>query len=416
MRWFLRLTVAGAVVNAGSGCSNIHVKKVPVEKRIAGKDHHVKGFRYYVARPYIVVKKRLPVVKQTWQTKLVMVKYVGQTPIQPTPEYALLGLTPEPGHDGFGLYDLSGHPLEWSEWQVGPAVTSKQASAQPSGGQGGGAQTPVTTTPPAAGTAAPVSGTTTVITGVGRITTVTTTTGGAPGAGTPGTPAAPGSSAPVPPRVGAGRPGNAPADIGAPGDTSLSGVLPVPGVMAGGAPAGQTPAPAADPNPAKPADATPTDAIQVVNLPDFEEQFAIRNSNFAAEGKYDLHFTDGWSLDSMTGEWNATQVPVRILQSIQNAIGALSQFEQKSIPALRQAPAAPAPAAPKDKFAETPVPSEIRFEITREYAIEPGIYRVQKSWERLPAGPPDALSQEAAFGLLKDLGLPVVESNSVKKL
>ena len=54
-RWVGGLMAAAAA----AGCANVHVKKVPVELRAAGQDHHVHGFRYYLTRPYIVVSRRI---------------------------------------------------------------------------------------------------------------------------------------------------------------------------------------------------------------------------------------------------------------------------------------------------------------------------------------------------------------------
>src|SRR5947208_14271631 len=48
---FLALTLLGAL----GGCANLDVKKVPLAQRAAGCDHE-QGFRYYLNRPYIVVK------------------------------------------------------------------------------------------------------------------------------------------------------------------------------------------------------------------------------------------------------------------------------------------------------------------------------------------------------------------------
>jgi hypothetical protein len=138
--------------------------------------------------------------------------------------------------------------------------------------------------------------------------------------------------------------------------------------------------------------------IQVVMLPDFEEQMAIRDRNFAAKSAYDLHFTDGWQLDSVNGAWNSTELPVRILQSIGKVIRVAEALQLQAL----QAPAASfaAPTAHAQNFAGRP----IIVNITRRYYLEPGIYRVQKSWEKHPA---ECTTVGAAAGLLTDLGLEV---------
>jgi hypothetical protein len=65
--WCRSITVAAALgsVAAGCfGCSNLVVKKVPVDDRIAGTDCQ-QGFRYYLNRPYLVVKKPILVCENT---------------------------------------------------------------------------------------------------------------------------------------------------------------------------------------------------------------------------------------------------------------------------------------------------------------------------------------------------------------
>jgi hypothetical protein len=46
-----------------SGCANLEVHKIPVEKRMEGCDH-ADGFRYYLSRPYVLVKAPIQVATQ----------------------------------------------------------------------------------------------------------------------------------------------------------------------------------------------------------------------------------------------------------------------------------------------------------------------------------------------------------------
>jgi len=48
-----------------------------------------------------------------------------------------------------------------------------------------------------------------------------------------------------------------------------------------------------------------------------------------------------------------------------------------------------------------------------EQSIEPGIYRVQKSWERAAGTTLTGLPEEQLCGLLSDVGLPLVGSIAV---
>jgi hypothetical protein len=60
----LRIVSAVLVVGATTGgCSNLCARKVPVGQRICGKDHQ-QGFRYYLNRPYLVVKKPIPLYER----------------------------------------------------------------------------------------------------------------------------------------------------------------------------------------------------------------------------------------------------------------------------------------------------------------------------------------------------------------
>lgn len=149
-------------------------------------------------------------------------------------------------------------------------------------------------------------------------------------------------------------------------------------------------------------DGTGTDAppgIQVVMLPDFEEQYAIRNHNVAAKSAYDLHFTDGWQLESVNGTWNATEIPVRLLQSISKVIKAAEVLQLQT---MQSAPARTFAAPQPFKMNAAGAPVVVR--LVRSYYLEPGIYRIQKSWERQEC---EVHSIGAAAGLLSDLGLEV---------
>src|SRR4051794_14643245 len=57
----LRFRIAAALLAAasGAGCSNLVVKKVPVDKRAEGRDNHIQGFRYYLNRPYLAVNDKI---------------------------------------------------------------------------------------------------------------------------------------------------------------------------------------------------------------------------------------------------------------------------------------------------------------------------------------------------------------------
>jgi hypothetical protein len=395
------------------GCANVHVQKVSVEKRMAGTDHHVCGFRYYVSRPYVVVDQAIPVAKTQWMARLVQVSVLDPQTRLPAPHgdqprlFALEGLAPEAG-DEPSYYDLSGHPLRGIN-RRDFAITVVKNADQP--GIEGASK------PPAGEQPRPRS---------------------TPGEGKGQTPkgASPPEPAQPPPLVrppgSARRPLAGAADptiaARAAGDALVRRVqgpgltqtvpAPVPGLFPGPvSPVNRAAgdllnfAAAAGAAGVRGGPAAAADHIQVIFLPDFEEQLAIRHANFAAYSKYEMHFNDGWALDGYSGNFNATQVPVAILQTIQHILGAVSDLESAMIqgrPAAKKLGGAADVAASEKAAAD-----EVWFYLQKVMQIEPGVYRVQKSWERV-APPRGAIEPAAASGLLADLGLPVVETIQVK--
>src|SRR5689334_9368146 len=77
----LKLGVTLACALAFVGCANVKVKKVSVEKRLSGHDNHVRGFRYYLNRPYIVVPQQIKLAST----------YVAVTPTKLKSQFALDG-------------------------------------------------------------------------------------------------------------------------------------------------------------------------------------------------------------------------------------------------------------------------------------------------------------------------------------
>ena len=68
-------------------------------------------------------------------------------------------------------------------------------------------------------------------------------------------------------------------------------------------------------------------------LPDFEEQYAIRNKNFLAKTQYKYTFAHGTELDAMSGSYSAVDVPVKILETVGNLITAAGAVATKGISA-----------------------------------------------------------------------------------
>src|SRR5207253_114500 len=93
----------------------------------------------------------------------------------------------------------------------------------------------------------------------------------------------------------------------------------------------------ADSPPAKPLKEDTLADVQVVYLPDFEEQMSVEHVSVLSKSKIGLAFRDGWQLRSVTGNFDATDVPVQILKTVQNAIKAAGAVEGKRLELAGQA-------------------------------------------------------------------------------
>ena len=152
--------------------------------------------------------------------------------------------------------------------------------------------------------------------------------------------------------------------------------------------------------------ATPpsSEAFQVAFLPDFEEQYAIHNCNFLAVTKYKYTFRNGTELVSMAGSYDATDVPVKILETVGKLVEAAGAVGKAKLGGG---------IAKADLALTTAGGGTANFWIRTERAIEPGLYRIQKSWERIGGTKVEEIQPDHACGLLSDVGLPIVTSVSV---
>lgn len=143
-------------------------------------------------------------------------------------------------------------------------------------------------------------------------------------------------------------------------------------------------------------------SLQVIFLPDFEQQMTVKSENILAKNKYSMEFLDGWQLASVDAHHDSTAIPVAILNTIQNAIGAAADVESNRQKLLRESDPS---GFEKSKQALQPQ----KVLITRSLYIEPGMYRLQKPSER---------SGECVggIGILEDLGVNVLETTEVQIL
>jgi hypothetical protein len=296
------------------GCANVDVRKVPLDKRVSNCDQHVNGFRYYLSRPYVVLKARIELGQVCEEVEEIAVRRVGQ-PDSVVPAYRTL-------HNNLALhpprvYSLTGEGINLKEWEI---VLREKAKSRPKALEQTSYQTEIPSGP----------------TQTNPVRNVVQT---------PSTP------------------------VGSPegGKDDFS------------------------------------NNIQVVFLPDFEEQYAVQPRNIAAKTKFELHFTDGWQLDSTAATLDSTDVPIALLNLIQNALKATSATQQKAQGTTTSGGA-------KDEGQGVRGDSHGRLVLVRTFFLEPGLYRVQKSWERTAGG--DQTVDEAMC-LLTSLGLEVHEENRI---
>jgi hypothetical protein len=332
--------LAALVLATATGCANLETRKVPLADRLNGADDKYKGFRYYLSRPYMVVSRRVCVGQQI---------VVGKLMQNEDKELFLETIDPEGGRQYLTMRGedrtknvATDESLVYLTYPPRPAETPSTGTATKppasGAGQGGGSPDVVLQPPP---------------------------------------PSKPGSDQ------------KKEADINIPPRTrdqivqTLTDTAPAPPVGA------------------KADDTTPP-PFQFVMLPDFEEQLAIKDCNFAAKGKYELKFADGWQLRSVGGAWDATEVAVRALQVLSDAVSATAAVRQEQLnklPVVKR----------KTDLADRTKGTQVIAVLVWGTYVEPGVYRLLKSSEKqAPPAVPDGGPDCPVAGILTDLGLPTV--------
>jgi hypothetical protein len=113
-------------------------------------------------------------------------------------------------------------------------------------------------------------------------------------------------------------------------------------------------------------------AIQVVYLPDFEEQMAIKHKNRLSSSKFSLDFNNGSQLSTVAGSFNSAEVPIKIAQTISTAIESAAAIASSALTTL--------PIVPEGAFAKNLAGKNLAIISTTTF-IEPGMYRLQKQSE-----------------------------------
>lgn len=328
-RWWVSLPLAALL-----GCANLEARKVPVSDRLDGTDDKIKGFRYYVSRPYLIVSRRVCVGQHLAVGRLLWQKDGPETVIETIDEHGRPRY-----YDSRGAETLIARDQYVAVEYLKPAP---QPVKDPKTGMGGG-----------------------------------TGKGGGTGDDTKkeeekkdGDMKDKKDGAPL-------------ADIRV---EALQRRLMLADQLR------QTLV--ADTSQTAP------DAFQFVMLPDFEEQVAVKDVNFAAYGKYELKFADGWQLRSVSGTWDSTEVAIKALQVLSNAVSAAAEVRSEQLTKL------PVKRPGADVTSQAVGQPVYAVRVVSTY-IEPGVYRLQKTSEKTAVAP-DAGAACPEGGLLSDLGIPVV--------
>jgi hypothetical protein len=331
MRWF-HLWLIPLVLMCG--CAKMKVQKVPVQCRVNGTDSEIKGFRYYLSRPYVIVKKPI-LVKQ--RIELVQ-RVTADTPTQPQgDEHAVRVLDgPREGqivrvgasaprlvnHAGTSrLNDLEARQLRRLVAQSTPPGDPAR--------QVGYHQTPTSDVASTALADTVSSDASTHLTAPARKDFVTSAS-----------------------------------------TVSLTG------------------------------------DIQVVFLPDLDEQYAIHNKNVLAKSAFRLAFADGWKLTDVGAKHDSTTVAIEVLNLIDKAIESAKKVGLAKLERTSQ--------LAKDRGTRETLTTGVTldgqplFQLVHSTYIRPGIYRLNKPWEGRGAVP-------RGEGLLVQLGLDLVEFTHVQE-
>ena len=361
----------------GSGCANLEVKKVPLDRRAANTDHQ-QGFRYYLNRPYIVVKKSITIVENRCLVRVI--PQAGSVPasradqtkdgIGPRSrasadatdpgEVCLAFLTGPRQGQTVRLADLRvGTPGTGSVRQVSPAELQKIAMA-------------LDAEPAPAGPALGAPGAEQVALGDGQVINDVSGMSMTSGAG-----------------------------------ATLSGT----GTDGGGGATGSSDASSGGGELQQPTLATVqhtpplTGDIGILYLPDLDEQYVIKSCSFVSKTAFGLAFRNGSELTEVQGDHDSTALPLAILQQIQKAIGTAQGVEQQRIQqqskSLKGTQGAGGVAG--GRVGPEGV-DQIVWQLIERTSIKPGVYRLNKPWEM--EGTESA--QPQGCGLLAKLGLPTV--------
>ncbi|GAC1463475.1 MAG: hypothetical protein NVSMB9_01020 [Isosphaeraceae bacterium] len=337
MRW-ARFTAGLAIGALGltAGCAKLDVKKVPIDQRIAGHDH-IDGFRYYLSRPYVVVKHRIAV--STQQSVVAVVDNVLTNSVD-APVQHYQGVRNDKAIrflDG----PRAGQTVKLSDLEVtspGSADVRRLSDAEVAQLQKALRDEAVTRTANSVADS----------TMVGTRDALTANTDSLHNAAF----------------------------------TTFSSF---------------------DPAKVRTKSVNLTGNIDVVFLPDLDEQYAVKSKNFLSKTTFGLVFRNGWELTDVSGEHDSTPVAIELLNTISKAVDSAKTIATAGLSAGGGG-APPKDTASFAKSLATDKGQMVRlYYLTQTTYIKPGLYRINKPWEA-EAGAP----MPVGCGLLAKLGLTTV--------
>ncbi len=304
MRKIAFLMVAALVTL--TGCSNLVVHKVSVDQRLANRDRHVDGFRYYLSRPYVLVLEPIPL---TSTKVLVSLKENG--------EFNYL--------DGINAGKTSSLDALRRENAGSPIVTAIKPEEW-------ARMRSVMQTPTQSEDVVPAQ----------HIASQNIIIGD----------------------QGSG--------VFAAGDPSTTPEKP------------DTPKPTTPPVPSTRKSAQLNGSIQIVFLPDMDEQYAIRSKNCFSKSEFSLQFKNGWELTDVSGNHDSTPVAIELFKTIDTAIDVAKSLSTAAVGKV------PTPSGgAKDTGSAQDRKATNHYYLTKTTMLKPGIYRLNKPWEmegELPTG------------------------------
>src|SRR5262249_43573466 len=117
--------------------------------------------------------------------------------------------------------------------------------------------------------------------------------------------------------------------------------------------------------------------IEVVFLPDLDEQYAVQSKNFLSKSTFGLVFKNGWQLTDGAAEHDSTPVAIELLNPISKAVDAAKTIAGAGLGVPAVAPGIAADVAAEART-KTGRPGEtVRlYYLTVNTYIKPGLYRI----------------------------------------